>query len=436
MNWFQRLMGHQPNLDSDQSAIARPSQPSAHETTPYILLVGIDELGSPSLIRHLLKDGYCVRSLVADLTDARRILGNIANQIDLVEIRSDHANRLDSDIVEDVCEDVCAAIVFANDRINADQLTQWIQAIAHPLHNASHTSHNHKKIIIDFSNSHLNLQDIWDAVDDVVMGGVSQSTIHPHNSVAEFTGQVSTENSGGFASIRTRNFSPPLDLTPYQSIELRVKGDGNRYKFLVRDQSQWDGIAYSYSFDTEANQWMTVRIPFTDMIPTFRAKTQPQAGTLDLKQVQAFQLMLSKFEYDGALNPRFETGLFQLQIASIQAYSHETTPQLVILISQSDIDSNAIKNTAKSSGVAYTIIQHGQVTTGDTEHSICLQAAGNPAEPVDPQNLAKLCASALETPRACNVVFVVGQAVHETSLHDPEALFEDAAKRASSQSQG
>lgn len=440
MKWLQRLIGRQPNPDSnqsnpdsDQSAIARQSKRASDETTSYLLLLGIDELGSPSLIRHLLKEGYRVRSLVADLTDARRILGPIANQIDLVEIGSDHANRLDSDIVEDVCENVGAAIVFANDRLNADPLTQWIQAIAHPLHNANHTSHDHKKIIADFSNSHLDLQDTWDAVNDGVMGGVSQSTIHQHDSVAKFTGRVSTENSGGFASVRTRNFTPPLDLTHYQGIELRVNGDGKRYKFLVRDQSQWDGIAYSYSFDTKPNQWMTVRIPFADMIPTFRAKTQPQAGTLDLKQLQAFQLMLSKFEYDGALNPRFETGPFKLQIASIQAYSHayshEMTPQLVILVSQNDIDCNAIKNTVKSLGVAYTIIQHGQVTANDTGHSVCLQAEGKPAEQVDRHNLAKLCASALETPQACNVVFVVGQAVHETPSHDPETLFEEAAKR-------
>ncbi|HHP7244578.1 MAG TPA: CIA30 family protein [Elainellaceae cyanobacterium] len=366
MNWFQRLVGHQPNPanpDSDPSAIApRPSNRAADETTPYILLVGIDELGSPSVIQRLIEEGYRVRSLVADLTDARMILGNTADQIDLVEIKSDYPDQLGSDIFEDVR----AAIVFANGRISVDTLTQWIQAIAHCLTSASNTNDNHKKIIFDFQNSHQDFDEIWDAVDDGVMGGVSQSTIHQHDSVAEFTGQVSTANSGGFASIRTRNFSPPLDLTHFQGIELRVNGDGKRYKFLVRDQSQWDGIAYSCSFDTETDQWITIRIPFTDLIPTFRAKTQPQAGTLDLKQVQAFQVMLSKFEYDGALNPRFETGPFQLQIASIQAYGHEMTPQLVILDSQDDAGSNAIKNTVKSSEVTYTIIQHGQVIAGDT----------------------------------------------------------------------
>ncbi|MGJ3248586.1 MAG: CIA30 family protein [Elainellaceae cyanobacterium] len=426
MKWFQRLVGHQPNPDSDQSAIVRQSKRASDETTPYLLLIGIDALGSPSLIRHLLNEGYRVRSLVADLTDARRILGNIANQIDLVEIGSDHANRLDSDIVEDVC----AAIVFANDRLNAAPLTQWIQAIAHHLHNTSNTTHNHKKTIVDFQDSHQNLQDSWEAVDDVVMGGVSQSTIHQRDSVAEFTGQVSTANSGGFASIRTHNFSPPLDLTPYQGIELRVSGDGKRYKFLVRDQSQWDGIAYSYSFDTEADQWITIRIPFTDLIPTFRAKTQPQAGTLGLKQIQALQLMLSKFEYDGALNPRFETGLFQLQIASIQAYTDRTVPKFVVLVSEGNADLSTINDTAQSSDIPYTIIQHGHITQNDSGCSVRLYPDSKPAGQVNSRDLAKLCACALETPQACNVVFVVGQVVHENSSRDCKALFEEAAKRA------
>ena len=36
-------------------------------------------------------------------------------------------------------------------------------------------------------------------------------------------GTVSTSNSGGFASVRCRNFDPALDLGAYQGIELRIK---------------------------------------------------------------------------------------------------------------------------------------------------------------------------------------------------------------------
>lgn len=82
-----------------------------------------------------------------------------------------------------------------------------------------------------------------------VMGGVSESTLRVVPGAGEtvegsgggggigaaavFSGEVCTSNSGGFVSVRTRNISPPLDLSAYDALRLRVKGDGNRYKFSM-----------------------------------------------------------------------------------------------------------------------------------------------------------------------------------------------------------
>jgi hypothetical protein len=55
---------------------------------------------------------------------------------------------------------------------------------------------------------------------------------------------VSTSNSGGFTSVRSKNFTPPLDLSPYQGLTLRLKGNGLRYKCIIRTDANWDGIAY------------------------------------------------------------------------------------------------------------------------------------------------------------------------------------------------
>ncbi|NET10504.1 MAG: CIA30 family protein, partial [Symploca sp. SIO2B6] len=140
---------------------------------------------------------------------------------------------------------------------------------------------------------------------------------------ALFAGTVSTANSGGFASVRTRNLEPPLDFSTHQGIRLQVKGDGNRYKFLLRDEAQWDGIAYAYSFDTEADTWITVDVPFSELLPVFRARTMDTStNTIDRSQIRAFQFMLSKFEYDGQLNPFFNPGSFQLYVESVCAYAN------------------------------------------------------------------------------------------------------------------
>lgn len=157
----------------------------------------------------------------------------------------------------------------------------------------------------------------WGAVDDVVMGGVSQSGLLPQAGYARFQGNVSTENSGGFASVRTRNLEPPLDLSGCTGLQIRLRGDGNRYKFIVRNSAGWDSTAYCYSFDTQAGQWQTVMMPFAAFVPTFRAKTVPDAPPLDPAQIRSLQLMLSKFEYDRELNPRFTPGTFQLDLRAI-----------------------------------------------------------------------------------------------------------------------
>jgi hypothetical protein len=187
--------------------------------------------------------------------------------------------------------------------------------------------------LFDFTHPTIDLQATWGAVDDVVMGGVSESGIRLREGAAVFSGNVSIENSGGFASVRTRNFDPVLNLSNYQGIELRVKGDGQRYKLFLRTEAQWDGVGYAHSFDTIAGEWMTIQIPFKDLVPIFRAKTVNNAP-LDPSEICSFQLMLSKFEYDRALNPHFTPGLFSLEITSISAYGGEIVPQLAIVDSK------------------------------------------------------------------------------------------------------
>jgi hypothetical protein len=196
------------------------------------------------------------------------------------------------------------------------------------------------QVIFDFCREDADLRTLWGSVDDVVMGGVSESQAIATPSGMVFSGVVSTANSGGFASIRTRSIDPPLDLRGIETgdvntasdtdhaiasgantgIELRLIGDGNRYKFILRDRDSWDGIAHCYSFETQRDTPMTVRIPFADCVPTFRAKSVPDCPRINGGTIAAFQFMLSKFEYDQRLNPSFQPGAFRLVIESIAAY--------------------------------------------------------------------------------------------------------------------
>lgn len=175
-------------------------------------------------------------------------------------------------------------------------------------------------ILFDFAQNTFEQVQLWGSLDDVVMGGVSSSAFRPQADHALFTGEVSTGNSGGFVSVRTRNFDPPIDLSDYTGIALQIKGDGQRYKFFLRDKDGWDALAYGYSFDTRADEWITVEIPFSELIAVFRAKTQADAPAFEPSSLRSLQLMLSKFEYDRALNPHFKTGPFCLRVRGISAY--------------------------------------------------------------------------------------------------------------------
>jgi hypothetical protein len=97
----------------------------------------------------------------------------------------------------------------------------------------------------------------WHALDDVVMGGVSQSGIYrtpcggpAGQDIVTFRGSVSVANNGGFASVRPRNWDPALCLDGYEGVRVTLRGDGQRYKFILRCSDEWDSVAYCLSVDT------------------------------------------------------------------------------------------------------------------------------------------------------------------------------------------
>ncbi|KAL8540229.1 hypothetical protein ACS0TY_001709 [Phlomoides rotata] len=72
-----------------------------------------------------------------------------------------------------------------------------------------------------------------------------------------------------------------LDLSAYDGLKLCIKGDGNRYKLMVRISCDWDTVAYTIGFDTVKDQWQSVRLPFSSLGPIFRARTVYDAPPFD-----------------------------------------------------------------------------------------------------------------------------------------------------------
>ena len=79
------------------------------------------------------------------------------------------------------------------------------------------------------------MRDCW-IVNDGVMGGVSQSSLRHDPQGMIFEGQVSLENNGGFASMR----SSARFQRDAQVLELTTRGDGKRYKLILRTEAARD----------------------------------------------------------------------------------------------------------------------------------------------------------------------------------------------------
>ena len=103
------------------------------------------------------------------------------------------------------------------------------------------------KMLYDFADPQA--VEAWIPIHDVVMGGVSSGGMDSTgDGTVLFEGVVSLENNGGFASIRSR--PKRWDLGSYSGIEMRFRGDGQRYKLNLKTDSNLDGIMYRETFDT------------------------------------------------------------------------------------------------------------------------------------------------------------------------------------------
>ncbi|XP_024923364.3 protein HIGH CHLOROPHYLL FLUORESCENCE PHENOTYPE 173, chloroplastic isoform X2 [Ziziphus jujuba] len=297
----------------------------------------------------------------------------------------------------------------------------------------------------------------WGALDDVVMGGVSESTFQIDPKGGEnggptglFKGVVSTANNGGFTSIRTKNLPVPEDLSAYDGLELRLKGDGRRYKLIVRTSQEWDTVGYTASFDTVRDQWQSVRLPFSSLRPVFRARTVTDSQPFDPSNIISLQLMYSKFEYDGKLNPTFLEGEFQLPISSILAYIKDpVTPRFVHVSSAGvtrpdrpglDLSKQppAVRlnkeldfiltfklkgeDLIRESGLPYAIVRPCALTEEPAGADLIFDQGDNITGKISREEIARICVAALESPYVIDKTFEVKSVIpfSEPFTVDPE----------------
>jgi monofunctional biosynthetic peptidoglycan transglycosylase len=131
----------------------------------------------------------------------------------------------------------------------------------------------------------------WRIVNDGVMGGLSSSKaiINNDNKIV-FSGYVSLENNGGFASLR----SPVKDYNfeKFSGIEIKIKGDGKLYSMSMKETTYFNGYFYTSTFETKKDEWIVVQIPFNEFKLYYYGKETNSSKKIPLNNIKEISLLI------------------------------------------------------------------------------------------------------------------------------------------------
>ncbi len=157
-----------------------------------------------------------------------------------------------------------------------------------------------------------NFQDVkeqrsWFPLHDNVMGGVSTGTFKfTKNHTLIFSGKVSLENHGGFASIRSK--TDVMNLEGVKKFKLRIKGDGKFYHFNISSSNFIADPGFQAQFKTKKDTWQEVTLNLEDFSPAF--------GSTYSKD----HLKMSEIKLMGVVISDKQAGKFKIEVDWIKAY--------------------------------------------------------------------------------------------------------------------
>ncbi|MDG1062534.1 MAG: CIA30 family protein, partial [SAR86 cluster bacterium] len=109
----------------------------------------------------------------------------------------------------------------------------------------------------------LNDPDTWRGVTDQVMGGVSNLIIRHSDGVFFMSGNVSTDNNGGFVRLSNR---VDISSNDFKGIKFKAKGNNETYEIHVTLKGlkipPWSYFSQSFNV---TEQWQEYQISFKDL---------------------------------------------------------------------------------------------------------------------------------------------------------------------------
>ena len=159
------------------------------------------------------------------------------------------------------------------------------------------------------------------------MGGRSQGGCQVGPAGLHFQGQL-VEEGGGFVSCRSPLFSPPLNLSGAEGLELELSGNGRAFKLAVACA---DGVAGLTELIPGGLRWVAqitaereglsvLRVPFSTLRASVRARPVGLPLRFDSGRITRLQLLHSRFGDDGGANPGFRSGSIDFTLHALRAY--------------------------------------------------------------------------------------------------------------------
>jgi hypothetical protein len=150
----------------------------------------------------------------------------------------------------------------------------------------------------------------WYAVNDTVMGGVSEGAVEYTNDSMIFEGEVSTANNGGFTSVRSESGS--MDLRDFTRVVIRMKSDGQPFTLVFADSPNWWEGQFRYDLEVPKSGWNDIEIDmeefeFFEFMTGYPEPTGEMMMCRDRKEILYVEFM----------SELFEDGEFRLEVDEI-----------------------------------------------------------------------------------------------------------------------
>ena len=131
----------------------------------------------------------------------------------------------------------------------------------------------------------------WQTVNDGVMGGVSEGKFKITDAkTLEFFGNLSLENNGGFASVRTK--AKKLGLEKGDTLVAKVRGDAREYSLNLYVNKPLVAFSYRATVPTKKGEWIEVKVPLDKFEATSFGRPVLDAGPVNSTEVNALGFLL------------------------------------------------------------------------------------------------------------------------------------------------